>query len=194
MDPSRMRDALEPGNVSLIEKMRVRKAIEETKIPFTYVSANCFGGYFVGSLCQLGTLIPPKHKVCLYGDGNVKVAFLDEDDVATYTIRTIDDPRTLNKTLYLRPPENILTQRQLVEKWEKLTNKELEKFSIFAEDFLTSMKDMDFAGQVGVAHFYHIFYEGCLMNFEIGEDGEEASELYPEVQYTRMDTYLECYL
>lgn len=53
---------------------------------------------------------------------------------------------------------------------------------------------MDLAGQVGVGHFYHIFYEGCLSNFEIGEEGEEASELYPEVQYTRMDAYLKRYL
>jgi len=29
--------------------MIVRKAIEDAKIPFTYVSANCFAGYFVGS-------------------------------------------------------------------------------------------------------------------------------------------------
>ncbi|XP_059642384.1 isoflavone reductase homolog [Cornus florida] len=193
IDPSRMRDALEPGNVTFVEKMRVRKAIEEAKIPFTYVSANCFAGYFVGNLSQLGTLIPPKDKVYLYGDGNVKVAFLDEDDIATYTIKTIDDPRMLNKTLYLRPPENILTQRQIVEKWEKLTNKELQKFTISAQDFLASMKGMDFAGQVGVGHFYHVFYDGCLTNFEIGKDGEEASELYPEVQYTRMDTYLKLY-
>lgn len=53
---------------------------------------------------------------------------------------------------------------------------------------------MELAGQVGVGHFYHIFYEGCLSNFEIGEEGEEASELYPEVQYTRMDAYLKRYI
>lgn len=53
---------------------------------------------------------------------------------------------------------------------------------------------MDYAGQVGVGHFYHIFYEGCLTNFEIGENAEEASKLYPEVRYTRMDEYLKRYL
>lgn len=65
---------------------------------------------------------------------------MDEDDVATYTIRTIDDPRTLNKTVYLRPPENVLTQRELIEKWEKLIGKQLEKSSISEQDFLSSMK------------------------------------------------------
>lgn len=67
-----MEHALEPGKVTFDEKMVVRKAIEEAKIPFTYVSANCFAGYFGGNLSQLGTLVPPKDKVGIYGDGNVK--------------------------------------------------------------------------------------------------------------------------
>lgn len=65
---------------------------------------------------------------------------MDEDDIATYTIKSIDDPRTLNKTLYLRPPENILTQRELVEIWEKLTGETLEKITISEEDFLAQLK------------------------------------------------------
>lgn len=64
------------------------------------------------------------------------------DDVATYTIKTIDDPWVLNKTLYLRPPENILTQSELIETWEKLiTGRQLEKDHISVEDFLASKKD-----------------------------------------------------
>ncbi|GMN40794.1 hypothetical protein TIFTF001_010011 [Ficus carica] len=193
MDPARMGDALEPGRVSFDEKMKVRKAIEEAKIPFTYVSANCFAGYFAGNLSQMQSLFPPKDKLFIYGDGNAKAIFLDEEDVGTYTIKTIDDPRTLNKTLYLRPPENILSQRQLVEKWEEIVGKKLEKITLPGQDFLASMKDLGYAEQVGVGHFYHIFYEGCLSNFEIGEEGEEASKLYPEVNYTRMDDYLKIY-
>ncbi|KAH9687149.1 NmrA domain-containing protein [Citrus sinensis] len=194
IDPARMENALEPGRVTFDEKMVVRRAIQEAKIPFTYVSANCFAGYFAGNLSQMVTLLPPKEKVCIYGDGNVKVVFMDEDDIATYTIKTIDDPRTINKTVYLRPPENILTQRQLVEIWEKLAGKQLEKVHIPNDQFLATMKEMDYAGQVGVGHFHHIFYEGCLTNFEIGEGQEEASKLYPEVKYTRMDDYLKQYL
>lgn len=65
---------------------------------------------------------------------------MDEDDIATYTIKTIDDPRTLNKTLHLRPPENIVTQRQLVEIWEGLVGKKLERVSLSKQDFLASIK------------------------------------------------------
>ncbi|ONI05753.1 hypothetical protein PRUPE_5G022800 [Prunus persica] len=149
--------------------------------------------YFAGNLSQMGTLLPPREKVLIYGDGNSKVTIVDEDDLATYTIKTIDDPRTLNKTLYFRPPENVLTQKQLVDMWENLIGKKLEHITISQQDFLASMKGMDYAGQVGVGHFYHIFYEGALTNFEIGNEGEEASKLYPEVKYTRMNEYLKIY-
>lgn len=69
---------------------------------------------------------------------------MDEDDVGMYTIKTIDDPRTLNKTVYLRPPENVLSQIQLVEIWEKLSGKKLEKVTISQEDFLASMTGNSF--------------------------------------------------
>ncbi|KAM0059645.1 putative oxidoreductase [Helianthus debilis subsp. tardiflorus] len=110
----------------------------------------------------------------------------------------------LNKTLYIRPQENILTHNQLVEKWEELNNKTLEKVHISAQDFLASMKgkykrsslatqkvNVDIALQGAVARIYHIYYEGCLMNFEIGEGGGEASKLYPDVRYTRVHEYLQ---
>ncbi|KAL9686110.1 hypothetical protein QQ045_023565 [Rhodiola kirilowii] len=174
MDPALLGHALEPGRVTFDEKMTVRRAIEDAKIPFTYILANCFAGYFVGNLSQMGTLIPPKgSQVQLYGDGNVKVAYNDEDDIAAYTIKTINDPSTLNKTLYIRPPENVLSQVELVGIWEKLIG---IKSGLY--------------GTGWVGHFYHVFYEGCMTNFDIGQvGGEEASELYPEVLYTRMSDY-----
>jgi uncharacterized protein YtpQ (UPF0354 family) len=68
------------------------------------------------------------------------VIFLDEEDVGTYTIKSVDDPRTLNKTVYLRPPENILSQNDVIAKWENLSGKVLEKIPIHADEFLASMK------------------------------------------------------
>ncbi|KAG1359108.1 isoflavone reductase [Cocos nucifera] len=193
-DPARMGHAIAPGRVTFDDKMVVRKAIEDAGIPFTYVSANCFAGYFVGGLCQPGHIIPSRDSVCLLGDGNVKAIFVEEDDIAVYTIKTIDDPRTLNKTLYIRPPENILSQKEVVEAWEELIGKELSKSSTSEEDFLTNIKGQDYASQVALGHYYHVLYEGCLTNFEIGDEGEEASQLYPEVVYTRVKDYLKQYV
>ncbi|KAM3209316.1 hypothetical protein ACQJBY_063789 [Aegilops geniculata] len=194
IDPARMGHALEPGRVTFDEKMEIRRAIEEANIPHTYVSANCFAAFFVPNLSQMRTLLPPKEKVHVYGDGNVKVIFMDEDDVATYTIKSIDDSRALNKTIYLRPPENILSQNELIAKWEKLSGEVLERIPIPSDEFLASMEGTDITNQMAVGHFHHIFYEGCSTNFDIGGDGEEASLLYPEVRCTRMEDYMKRYL
>ncbi|MCD7462707.1 hypothetical protein HAX54_049169 [Datura stramonium] len=193
-DPARMENAMEPGRVTFDDKMVVRKAIEEAGIPFTYVSANCFAGYFLGGLCQIGHILPSTDSVVLLGDGNQKGIYVDEDDIATYTIKAIDDPRTLNKTLYLRPPKNILSQREVVQIWEKLIGKELKKSILSKEEFLAPINELAYAEQVGLCHYYHVCYEGCLVNFEIGEEGEEASTLYPEVNYTTVEHYMKRYV
>lgn len=193
-DPARMKNAIEPGRVTFDDKMVVRKAIEDANIPFTYISANCFAGYFLGGLCQPGYILPSRESVLLLGDGNKKAIYVDEDDIAKYTIKTIDDPRTLNKTVYLRPPKNILSQREVVQVWEKLIGKELQKSSISEEEFLATLKEQDYAQQVGLGHYYHVCFEGCLANFEIGSDGVEASELYPEVEYTSVEEYMKRYV
>ncbi|WRX17103.1 NmrA-like domain - like 8 [Theobroma cacao] len=101
-DPARMENAMEPGRLTFDDKMVVRRAIQEAGIPFTYVSANCFAGYFLG--------------------------------------------------------------------------------------------EQNYAEQVGLTHYYHVCYEGCLANFEIGDGGEEASKLYPEVKYTSVEDYMKRYL
>ena len=72
MDVARMGNALEPGRVPFDDKMKVRKAIEDAKIPFTYVCGIGFAAYHAGNLCQMGTLVPPRDKVLMYGDGNRK--------------------------------------------------------------------------------------------------------------------------
>lgn len=72
IDPARMGNAIEPGRVTFDDKMAVRKAIEEAGIPHTYVSSNCFAGYFLGGLCQPGLILPPMDSVRLFGDGNQK--------------------------------------------------------------------------------------------------------------------------
>ncbi|KAI9125065.1 hypothetical protein K1719_003681 [Acacia pycnantha] len=193
-DPARMAHALEPGRATFDDKMVVRKAIEEANIPFTYVSANCFAGYFLGGLCQPGLILPSKESVVLYGDGNTKAIYVDEDDIARYAIKTIDDPRTLNKTVYIRPPKNILSQREVVQIWEKHIGKELNKSSISEQQLLASLEGQSYAEQVGLIHYYHVCFEGCLTNFEIGGGGVEACQLYPEINYTTVEQYMKRYV
>lgn len=67
---------------------------------------------------------------------------MDEDDIAMYVLMTVDDPRTLNKTVYLRPPQNILSQKEVVAIWEGLIGKQLEKTFLSDQELLGMMNSM----------------------------------------------------
>ncbi|KAE8690350.1 A622-like protein [Hibiscus syriacus] len=97
-------------------RAQIRRAIEVAGIPYTYVASNCFAGYFLPSLSVAppGTASPPRDKVVILGDGNPKVVINHEADIATYTVKTVDDPRTLNKTLFIRPPNNTYSYNEIV--------------------------------------------------------------------------------
>lgn len=53
--------------------------------------------------------------------------FNEEHDIGTYTIKAVDDPRSLNKVLYIKPPKNIYSFNELVALWEKKIGHPLEK-------------------------------------------------------------------
>ena len=64
--------AVEPAKSVFQLKVKVRRAIEAEGIPYTYVSSNCFAGYFLKGLAQAGLTTPPRDKVVILGDGNAK--------------------------------------------------------------------------------------------------------------------------
>ena len=70
----------------------------------------------------------------------VTVIFVKEEDIATYTIKAADDPRTLNKILYLRPPANILSFNEIVSLWEKKISKTLEKIYVLEDELLKKIQ------------------------------------------------------
>lgn len=63
-----------------------------------------------------------------------------EEDVATYTIKAVDDPRTLNKVLYMRPSANILSFNEIVALWEKKIAKTLEKIYVPESQLLKNIE------------------------------------------------------
>ena len=66
--------------------------------------------------------------------------FVKEEDIATYTMKGVDDPRTLNKTLFMRPPANTLSFNELVSLWEKKIGKTLEKTYILEDQLLENIQ------------------------------------------------------
>lgn len=68
--------------------------------------------------------------------------FNKEEDIATYTIRAVDDPRTLNKALHIRPPRNIYSFNELVSLWEEKIGKTLQKEYILEEQLLNNIQGL----------------------------------------------------
>lgn len=144
-------------------KAEIRRVVEEQGIPYTFISCNFFMSYLLPSLVQPGLSSPPRDKLSIFGDGNTKGlfpstsrtrfgsfdiklnydclfsiagVFVQEKDVAFFTIRTVDDPRTLNKVLYLRPPGNVYTMNELVEIWETKIAKKVQKNYVSEKELL----------------------------------------------------------
>ena len=65
---------------------------------------------------------------------------MKESDVATFTISAVDDPCTLNKVVYLRPPGNVYSVNELIEIWESKIGKKLEKIYEPEEELLRKIK------------------------------------------------------
>jgi uncharacterized protein YbjT (DUF2867 family) len=132
--------AVEPAKTAFATKAQIRRAVEAEGIPHTYVSSNFFAGYFLPTLAQPGATSPPRDKVVILGDGNPKAVFNKEDDIATYTIKAVDDPRTLNKILYIRPQANVYSFNEIVSLWEKKIGKTVEKIYVPEEQVLKNIK------------------------------------------------------
>nr|ACU19092.1 unknown [Glycine max] len=185
--------AVEPAKSALAIKAQIRRSIEAEGIPYTYVSSNYFAGYFLPTLAQPGAFAPPppKDKVIILGDGNPKAIFNKEEDIGTYTIRAVDDPRTLNKILYLRPPKNIYSFNELVALWENKIGKTLEKIYVPEEKVFKDIEEAPLPINVVLAINHSVFVKGDHTNFEIEPSfGVEAFELYPDVNYTTVEEYL----
>uniref|UniRef100_A0A2C9W0X9 NmrA-like domain-containing protein n=1 Tax=Manihot esculenta TaxID=3983 RepID=A0A2C9W0X9_MANES len=183
--------AVEPAKSEFEAKAKLRRAIEAAGIPYTYVSANSFAGYFLPTLNQPGVMASPRDKVVIFGDGNPKAIFNKEEDIGTYTIKAVDDPRTLNKILYLKPPGNIYSFNDLVSLWEKKIGKTLERVYISEEQLLKSIQESAPPLNLVLGIGHSVFVKGDHTNFEIKESfGVEASELYPDVKYTTVDEFL----
>ncbi|XP_074577000.1 phenylcoumaran benzylic ether reductase Betv6-like [Curcuma longa] len=188
-------NAVEPAKSMLDIKVQIRRAVEASGIPYTYVSSNFFAGYFLPTLGQVGVTGLPTDKVVILGDGDVKAVFVDEDDIGTYTVKAVDDPRTSNKVLYLRPPGNILSHNELVSLWEKKVGKTFERVYVSEEEVLKKIQESPVPLNVIYAINHSVFIKGDQTNFEIEPSfGVEASELYPDVKYTSVDEYLNRFL
>ncbi|CAA7027545.1 unnamed protein product [Microthlaspi erraticum] len=185
--------AVEPAKSAFEMKIKIRRAVEAAGIPYTYVVNNCFAGYFLPTLVQFepGLTSPPRDRVTILGDGNAKAVINKEEDIAAYTIKTVDDPRTLNKILYIKPLKNTLSMNEMVTLWENKIGKSLEKTYTSEEQVLKSIQETPAPFNILLSLNHSVFVKGDQTNFTIEPSfGLEASELYPDVKYTSIEEYL----
>ncbi|XP_023769676.1 phenylcoumaran benzylic ether reductase POP1 isoform X2 [Lactuca sativa] len=183
--------AVGPAKTAFATKAQIRRAIEAEGIPYTYIVNNCFDGYFLPSLAQPEATAPPLDKVVIFGDGDTKAVFNEEHDIATYTIQTIDDPRTLNKIVYIKPSCNVYSFHDLVSLWEKKIGKTLERVYLCESQVLKNLEESPAPLKKNLSIWHSVFVKGDQTNFEIEPSvGVEASTLYPDVKYVTVDEYL----
>lgn len=188
-------DPVEPALSFYIEKRNVRRAVEEARIPYTYVCCNSIAGWPYYYHTHPTELPPPKEKFEIYGDGNVKAFFVTGDDIGAYTMKAVDDPRTLDKSIHFRPPKNFLTLNELADIWEKKIHKTLPRVTVSAEDLVNIAKANFMPASIVAALTHDIFINGCQFKFPIQEpDHVEACELYPDIKYTTVDDFFQVYL
>lgn len=73
----------------------------------------------------------------------IAAVFNKEEDIGTYTINAVDDPRTLNKILYVRPPMNTYSFNDLISLWENKIGKTLERIYVPEEQLLNQIIGFD---------------------------------------------------
>lgn len=179
----------------ILDKVKIRRAIEAEGIPYTYISSNFASSYFLPTIGQTGAKGIPQDKVVILGDGNAKVIFVADEDIGTYTVKAADDSRTLNKILYMRPSEDIYSHNELVSLWEKKSGKKLERIYVPEEEVLKQIKELERPHNVLLSISHSVFVRGDHTNFDIDPStGVEATELYPEVNYTTVSEYLNRFL
>ncbi|KAG5123556.1 hypothetical protein JHK82_030293 [Glycine max] len=84
--------------------------------------------------------------------GNIKaLIYVTEEDVGTYTIKAVEDPRTLNKNLHQKPPANVLTFNELVSLWENKIKSTLHKIYVPEDQILKKIQKSSFPASFLVA-------------------------------------------
>ncbi|CAN1125320.1 Phenylcoumaran benzylic ether reductase POP1 [Linum perenne] len=122
------------GYAQLLDQVRILSAIKEAGNIKRFFPSEFGNDVDPVNAVELNiTLCHPLMLVMEWRGNYMNVIFISaaifnkEEDIATYTIKAVDDPRTLNKTLYIRPPGNIISLNDLVSLWEKKIVKTVER-------------------------------------------------------------------
>ncbi|EPS61940.1 hypothetical protein M569_12853 [Genlisea aurea] len=183
---------IEPIKTISGQKRGFRRKVQESGIPYTFVNSNFCGSLIFPTLAPPGsTDFPPRDRIAVYGDQNLKGVFNEERDIATYTILAVDDPRALNTVVYIQPEKNIISYGDLAALWEEKIGKKLERVHVTEEDIFETLPKLEIPLNILLSINYSVFVKGDQSFFQVPPEWVEASELYPHVKYTSVEAHLE---
>ncbi|KAL8153879.1 hypothetical protein V2J09_011639 [Rumex salicifolius] len=182
---------VEPGLTMYLEKRAVRRAIEEAGIGYTHICCNSIASWPYYDNTHPSEVAPPMDRFQIYGDGDVKAYFVAGPDIGKFTVKTLEDPRTLNKMVHFRPPCNYLSINELANLWEKKIGKTLPRVTVTEEDLLSLAAENHIPKSIVASFTHDIFIKGCQVDFSIeGPKEVEIGDLYPSETYKTVD---ECF-
>ncbi|XP_011099091.1 eugenol synthase 1-like [Sesamum indicum] len=183
---------LPPFEAFLEKKRKIRRAVEAANIPYTFVSANCCGAYFVNFL--LRPYEQTKEIITVYGSGETKAVLVYEEDIGVFTIKAATDLRACNRVVIYRPAANLISQLELISLWEKKTGRSFNKVHLPEEEMVTLSETLPDPQNIPISILHSVFVKGVTSNFELGENDVEASALYPDLKVTSVDELLDIFL
>nr|BAV56576.1 putative leucoanthocyanidin reductase [Fagopyrum esculentum] len=182
---------VEPGLTMYMEKRAVRRAIEEARVPYTHICCNSIASWPYYDNTHPSEVTPPMDRFQIYGDGTVKAYFVAGSDIGKLTMKTVDDPRTLNKIVHFRPPCNYLNMNQLASLWEKKIGRTLPRVTVTEADLLAAAAENRIPESIVAAFTHDIFIKGCQADFSVeGPNEVEMEHIYPDEPYKTME---ECF-
>ncbi|KAK8518601.1 hypothetical protein V6N13_018116 [Hibiscus sabdariffa] len=117
--------------------------------------------------------------------------FVAGSDIGKFTVMSINDDRTLNKTVHFQPPSNLLNMNEMASLWEMKIGRMLPRVTIAEQDLLQRAQEMRIPQSVVTAITHDIFINGCQINFSLDKPTDaEVCSLYPD---TRFRTVAECF-
>ncbi|CAL4949352.1 unnamed protein product [Urochloa decumbens] len=189
---------LEPARSILGAKLRVREAVRAAGIPHTIISSNWFQGFLLPRAGNPEANGPPVNSVTIFGDGKLQVFFVNEKDMGAVAMKAVEDPRTLNRILHLRPQDNLCSLDKLVSLWENKIGKVLEKIYVCEEELVKKVQESSFPlnFQLAVVHATIVAGETKLSEKATStgasiSEAVEATEIYPDMNYVCVEEYLD---
>ncbi|KAB2001318.1 hypothetical protein ERO13_D12G265700v2 [Gossypium hirsutum] len=184
-------EPVEPGLTMYEQKSKIRRQIEECGIPYSYICCNSIAAWPYHDNTHPADVLPPLDRFQIYGDGTVKAYFVAGSDIGKFTVMSIDDDRTLNKTVHFQPPSNLLNMNEMASLWETKIGRVLPRVNITEQDLLQRAQEMRIPQSVVAAITHDIFINGCQINFSLDKTTDvEVCSLYPNTSFR---TIAECF-